>query len=164
MDAFTHAAHIAIAWDQPERAARLIGVGNALREAVGTGISMELDRVPIERVCAAARTALGEAAFASAVRAGKGLTLDEATGEAGQIESPPDHTTVPAAASMRYGLSPREVDVPRGIVNYHTDREIAEGLHISRRTVEWHVTGILTKLGVDSRRTAAARASAEHLT
>jgi len=81
VDAFTNAAHIAIAWDQPERAARLIGAGNALREAVGIGISMERDRVPIERVCAAARTALGEAAFASAVRAGKGLTLDEAIDE-----------------------------------------------------------------------------------
>ncbi len=66
--------------------------------------------------------------------AGKALTLDEAIGEVGEIEPPPNHTIVPAAASARYGLSPREVDVLRGIANYQTDREIAEHLHISRRT------------------------------
>ena len=63
-----------------------------------------------------------------------------------------------------YGLTPRELDVLRGIVERLTDREIADRLFISPRTVGWHVTGILTKLDVDSRRTAATKAIAETLT
>jgi len=65
---------------------------------------------------------------------------------------------------MRYGLSPREVDVLRGIVERLTDREIAERLFVSPRTVGWHVTGILTKLDVSSRRAAEVKAIAETLT
>nr|MBA2759802.1 helix-turn-helix transcriptional regulator [Chloroflexia bacterium] len=37
------------------------------------------------------------------------------------------------------------------------DKEIADALFISPRTVARHVTGIFTKLGVHSRREAAAR-------
>ncbi|MDQ3654933.1 MAG: LuxR C-terminal-related transcriptional regulator, partial [Chloroflexota bacterium] len=153
----------AVTWGQAVRAARLLGAVDALREMVGIAITMEPDRVPPGLVTAAAQAALGEAAFASAWAEGNALTLDEAIAEVGQIESPPDPTIAPAAATARYGLSPREVDVLRGIVSYLTDREIAERLSISRRTVEWHVTGILTKLGVDSRRAAASKATDESL-
>ncbi len=162
-DAMTNAAHIAIVWGQPERAARLLGAGNAPGDTVAIGMSKEPDRVPTDRVYMAARQALGDAELANSLRAGRALTLDEAIREVGHIEPPPNHPLVPTAAAARYGLSPREVDVLRGIVNYQTDREIAGHLHISRRTVEWHVTGILTKMGVDSRRTAAARATSENL-
>ncbi|MBA2469143.1 MAG: tetratricopeptide repeat protein [Chloroflexia bacterium] len=67
-DALTKAAIIAIAWGQSERAARLLGAGNAPNEAVAIAIAKEPDRVPTERVSTAARKALGDAAFASALR------------------------------------------------------------------------------------------------
>jgi len=70
----------------------------------------------------------------------------------------------PSIPGARYSLTPREVDVLRGIVERLTDREIADRLSISPRTVGWHVTGILTKLDVDSRRAAAAKAISETLT
>lgn len=41
------------------------------------------------------------------------------------------------------------------------DREIADLLYVSPRTVGWHVTGILNKLGVETRR-EAARVAIEH--
>ncbi|MGH9172833.1 MAG: response regulator transcription factor, partial [Vicinamibacterales bacterium] len=63
-----------------------------------------------------------------------------------------------------YGLSPRELDVLRLIVEGKTDREIAEALFISHRTVMRHVTGVLNKLGVNSRTAAATLAVREGIT
>jgi DNA-binding NarL/FixJ family response regulator len=53
------------------------------------------------------------------------------------------------------GLSPREVEVLRLLVEGRSDREIAAALAISPRTVMRHVAGILNKLGVSSRTAAA---------
>ncbi|RZQ64934.1 LuxR family transcriptional regulator [Amycolatopsis suaedae] len=48
-------------------------------------------------------------------------------------------------------LSPRERDVARLVAAGRTNREIAEVLFLSRRTVEQHVAGVLRKLGARSR-------------
>ncbi|WP_344431394.1 ATP-binding protein [Amycolatopsis minnesotensis] len=48
-------------------------------------------------------------------------------------------------------LSPREQDVARLLADGHTNREIAEVLFLSRRTVEQHVASVLRKLKVSSR-------------
>ena len=55
------------------------------------------------------------------------------------------------------GLSPRENDVLRMLADGLTDREIAQALVISPRTVETHVSNILHKLGVRKRSQAAQR-------
>ncbi len=55
------------------------------------------------------------------------------------------------------GLSPRENDVLRMLADGLTDREIANALIISPRTVESHVSSILHKLGVRHRAEAAQR-------
>ena len=49
------------------------------------------------------------------------------------------------------GLSPREIDVLRLIVEGFTNRQIGEELHISMRTVEGHRANIYQKLGLSSR-------------
>jgi DNA-binding NarL/FixJ family response regulator len=49
------------------------------------------------------------------------------------------------------GLTPRERDVARLLSQGKSNREIAEKLVLSERTVENHVGNILTKLGFDSR-------------
>ena len=49
------------------------------------------------------------------------------------------------------GLSPREREVARFVSQGRSNREIAEELVLSERTVENHVGNILTKLGFDSR-------------
>ena len=54
-------------------------------------------------------------------------------------------------------LSPRENDVLAMLADGLTDREIAEALTISPRTVETHVSNILHKLGVRNRAEAAQR-------
>lgn len=58
----------------------------------------------------------------------------------------------------RAGLTPRELEVLRLLVEGRSNRQIAERLFISGKTASVHVTNILTKLGVHSRLEAAARA------
>jgi DNA-binding CsgD family transcriptional regulator/tetratricopeptide (TPR) repeat protein len=55
-----------------------------------------------------------------------------------------------------YGLSAREVDVLHLMVDGRTNREIAEMLYISPRTVGSHVSNILGKLGVRTRTEAVS--------
>jgi DNA-binding NarL/FixJ family response regulator len=69
--------------------------------------------------------------------------------------APPPASEAPAQS---LGLTPRELDVLRLLVEGHSDRAIGESLFISHRTVMTHVTNILNKLGVDSRTAAAAHA------
>jgi DNA-binding NarL/FixJ family response regulator len=91
------------------------------------------------------------------------MPLEQALAEAAQLTltpSPPLRSTSPAAP---YGLTSRELEVLRLLVERLTDREIADALYLSPRTVGWHVTHILNKLGVDSRREAAAIAHRDGL-
>lgn len=59
------------------------------------------------------------------------------------------------------GLSEREVEVLRLVATAYSNREIAERLHISRRTAEHHVQHIYDKIGV-STRSGAALFACEH--
>ncbi len=53
------------------------------------------------------------------------------------------------------GLSSREVEVLRHAVRGAANRQVAERLHISERTVEHHLSHAYTKIGVSSRAAAA---------
>jgi DNA-binding CsgD family transcriptional regulator len=64
---------------------------------------------------------------------------------------------LPAERSLA-GLTPRELEVLRLLVEGHSNRQIAEELFISGKTASVHVTNILAKLGVHSRLEAAATA------
>jgi two-component system, NarL family, response regulator NreC len=48
-------------------------------------------------------------------------------------------------------LTPRELDVLRLIVQGHTNRQMADALHLSVRTVESHRANLMAKLGLSSR-------------
>ena len=56
------------------------------------------------------------------------------------------------------GLTLRELEVLRLLVEGRSNRQIAEQLFISGKTAGVHVTNLLTKLGVHSRLEAAAMA------
>jgi DNA-binding CsgD family transcriptional regulator len=64
---------------------------------------------------------------------------------------------VPAERTLA-GLTPRELEVLRLLVEGRSNRQIAEQLFISGKTASVHVTNILAKLGVHSRLEAAATA------
>jgi non-specific serine/threonine protein kinase len=99
--------------------------------------------------------------------AGRGMTLAAAVLEALAIDPglPPQipATSTPITAPNSYGLSPREQEVLDLLCERYTDPEIAERLFISQRTVSSHVRSIFAKLGVNSRRSAAALAVREGL-
>jgi DNA-binding NarL/FixJ family response regulator len=59
-------------------------------------------------------------------------------------------------AALPFGLSPRELEVLRLIAAGRSDREIAEELFISARTVTTHVSHIFNKLALNNRAEAAA--------
>jgi LuxR family maltose regulon positive regulatory protein len=55
-------------------------------------------------------------------------------------------------------LRPREIEVLKLVADGQTNKEIASKLHISLRTVKFHMTSIFTKLGVDNRLQAVEKA------
>jgi DNA-binding NarL/FixJ family response regulator len=59
------------------------------------------------------------------------------------------------------GLTDREVEVLRAVVAGKTNQEIGLALGIRPKTVEKHLDGIFTKLGVSSRVEAAVHAVRE---
>jgi DNA-binding CsgD family transcriptional regulator len=69
-----------------------------------------------------------------------------------------DTLTAPRAAGGSSGLTGREVQVLELIAAGRTNRQIAESLFISERTVARHVSNIFTKLSVSSRSAATAYA------
>jgi DNA-binding NarL/FixJ family response regulator len=68
------------------------------------------------------------------------------------IESDTSRTTV----MSDLGLTAREYDVLEQLALGHTDKQIAEALFISRKTVSVHVSNILRKLDVPDRFGAAS--------
>ena len=116
----------------------------------------------------AAHAALARAwALASTHGAAMLVTEIQALARRARIELPPPGPPAGQAvagqdggrgrrAGDEFGLTPRERDVLALIAEGRTDRQIAEALFISPRTVAMHVSSILAKLGVTNRGSAAA--------
>ncbi len=64
----------------------------------------------------------------------------------------------PSGVNGREALSPRELDVLSLLVEGCRNREIAERLEVSLKTIEFHVSNILQKLGARSRAEVAVLA------
>ncbi len=142
-----------------EATARLGGAAERLREAVGYDQPPN-ERGPTAAAHAAARAALGAAAFAAELAAGRAMTTEAAVAEAETVAAAiaAAETPSPPAAAADDPLTEREREVLRLVVEGHSNKAIADRLALSPRTVEHHLTAIYAKLGVSSR-TAAARAA-----
>ena len=144
----------------PEVAARLFGVAEVRSLALGEPFE-PLERLEFGRATATARSALGEDGFDAAWAAGQALTHEAADQEAlaflATLACEPA-ADGPAGQLAAHGLTRREQEVLRLVAAGHSNRQIAERLSISGRTVEHHVLHLLTKLGAGSRTAAAAYA------
>jgi DNA-binding CsgD family transcriptional regulator len=104
-----------------------------------------------EQATTAARTAYASATRLAAVPLQAAL---EALARRGRLDL---GAGLPAQRTLA-GLTPRELEVLRLLVEGRSNRQIAEELFISGKTASVHVTNLLSKLGVHSRLEAAAMA------
>ena len=153
-------ARVAMATGQAEQSARLLGAVGAFDETMGL-VPPPDEREQQAHTSTIVRAALGEAAFGAAITDGRSLTFDEvvaaglAVAEAAVASSEAESATPPPVAGPG-GLTHRELEVLRLLVDGCTDRQIATTLFISPKTAGHHVAHILAKLGVESRTAATA--------
>ncbi len=131
---------------------RLLAAADAARQAAGKLDSFG-NRQLHERSIARARAELGERRFEAAWQAGQLLTLEDAIAETTTLsfDQPSEHEAL-------FGLTLRQLEILRLMAVGRTDREIADELFISYRTVTTHVENILKRMGVDSRTAASTDA------
>jgi len=133
VDAFSYGNVYAVARCQWRLAEALAGAGE--REQATTAA----------RAAHATATRLGAAPLQAAL---------EALARRGRLDL---GVGLPAQRALA-GLTPRELEVLRLLVEGRSNRQIAEQLFISGKTASVHVTNLLAKLGVHSRLEAAALA------
>jgi DNA-binding CsgD family transcriptional regulator len=135
-----------------EQAAWLFGAADTAWNAIpapppGTATKLR------DKALGVTRAALAERRFARMVAAGRAadppLAVATALGEAQETRAAPESRP----------LTPREQEVARLVAQGLTNREIAERLVLSPRTIESHVERIMNRLGVGSRTEIAAWAA-----
>ncbi|WP_295855611.1 LuxR C-terminal-related transcriptional regulator [uncultured Microbacterium sp.] len=129
-----------------ERTAVLLGAARAWWRRIDSGIAVHGPQMLAhhDRCVAIVRRRLGEEAFQRLSAIGERLSPAEATAFAG------------APGRPAAGLSARESEVAAGIHEGLSNREIAERLVLSVRTIDTHVQRIFAKLEFTSRAQVAA--------
>jgi non-specific serine/threonine protein kinase len=156
-------AELALAENRADLAARWLGAVDRWRVKHGAPL---LGFLPsLSAAYLTVRDRLSDEVYHAALTAGRELSLDEAVAEvqASRTATPgAGDAVLPDWAATR-GLTSREYEVLRLLVRRFSDREIADALFVSPRTVHGHVANTLAKLGVANRRDAARLAEAHGL-
>jgi DNA-binding NarL/FixJ family response regulator len=99
---------------------------------------------------------MGEHRAAEARESGRSLSLDEAVDQALAVQASTTAPPVATRGQRGLGLTEREMQVVRLAAEGKTNREIAEVLILSDKTIKRHLDNVFAKLGVSSRTAAAA--------
>jgi DNA-binding CsgD family transcriptional regulator len=143
-------AALALLQGSPAVGARLLGASVAIggqRTAVAS--VWQVTRTEYEHYLGLARAALTETEFQAEQAAGRAMSLAQAVAYAQNLPLKPDRAL--ASREMPDGLTQREREVAAMIGQGKTNGEIATELVLSKRTIETHVSNILSKLGLSSR-------------
>ncbi|MGC4106256.1 MAG: LuxR C-terminal-related transcriptional regulator [Thermomicrobiales bacterium] len=139
-------ADVALRADLPDEAMRLVAYASLIPHYYGT------DFYPTREIGERVRGAMLGLVGDEVWEEGLGLSLDDAVGIGERIvlaigRDEPERNA-PRVSSL---LSPREEDVLHLLVAGKTNRAIGDELFISERTVERHVSSIMTKLDLATR-------------
>jgi DNA-binding CsgD family transcriptional regulator len=152
---------------EAERAAKLFGAAQALREAAGYHLTPE-EEAWREPYLATTRSRLGDDSWEEALAQGRAMSMEEAieyalSKEESPTATPSSTSEQPSARAAEHpaGLTSREVEVLSLVATGMTNNEVAERLFVSPRTVHRHLNSVYHNLGVRSR-TAATRFAIEH--
>jgi non-specific serine/threonine protein kinase len=162
-------ANLVRAWGEPERAVRLLGASEALLEAARAPLyAYARNRALHERSVEELRSRLDEATFTAAWEEGRAMSPEQAIEYALSAEEEPSKAAAPEEPPTGDGqepsaLTPREREVAGLVARELTNRQIADELVISERTVATHVHKILKKLNLRSRLQIAAWAAEQEL-
>ena len=157
-------ASVVASGGQPLWAARLWGAAEVQREAAGVPHSPG-ELADYQPPVAAARIQVGIDAFTAAWAAGRTMTIEQALTAPLEQVAPLLQTAgvTPSPSTYPDGLTAREVEVLCLVAQGLTDTQVAGQLVVSRRTVNWHLTSIYSKIGVSSRSAATRYAIERHL-
>lgn len=147
---------------RPRRAARLYGAAEALRETTGVKLADPADRAERDRQVEEIRKRLGPRTFAAEWSAGRGMSTEDVARLAlriGGLEVA-EGAGKPAGRGKRASvLTPRELEVAGLVARGLTNRQAAEQLLVTPRTIETHLEHIFAKLGFQTRAEVAAWAA-----
>jgi non-specific serine/threonine protein kinase len=135
---------------QARRAARLLGAADALREITGAPLPAT-ERKQYEGLLQRIRQQLNPEAFIREQAVGRGLALDRAVDYALVRPDTPDASPGASPESAAPALTEREREVAMLVARGMTNKQIADALLITPRTIATHLEHIFAKLGVQAR-------------
>lgn len=153
-DALAGGGAAAAALGDPANALLLFGAAEALRLREGAVSVLPQDELVTQRGLAEARRALGAGRATALLAQGRTLRRADAVALLGALAR---------AQPAPRPLSRRQQEVLVHLARNLTDREIAEALFLSQRTISWHVRAILGYFGAETRSEAVARARSDGL-
>jgi DNA-binding CsgD family transcriptional regulator len=155
-DALGGIASALAAEGRDEIALPLLDAASRLRERTGYHLLLPTDLARHEQDMAASVQRLGSEVTESILRVWREQPFESLLRLALSITSDDDEPSGQELPAI--DLTRREEEILSLLLQSRTDREIAEMLHVSPRTVSWHVRHLLEKLGATSRRDAVVRA------
>jgi DNA-binding CsgD family transcriptional regulator len=141
-------AATAVQSGQPGAGVRLFSAAAAISERPSISV-WKATQLEAETYLDLARSKLTDGKFQAEQTAGRALSLDQAVEIARQLQV--HSRTMSRTAVSPEELTPREHEVAALIAQGKTNRQIADELVLSKRTVEKHVGNILARLELTSR-------------
>jgi non-specific serine/threonine protein kinase len=148
-----------------DQSAQLLGAADALSQA--TGATPLWERVPVYQAVAKLRERLKGDGWGAAYRTGRSLPSSAVATlalalleELGQTLAPPELlVTRSLTLASHTPLSEREQEVLRLVAQGRTNKAIGRQLFIAASTVDYHLSSVFHKLGVETRAQAVAVAA-----